>query len=146
MRIHMKNYSKYLLVIWLCLFGLGGSAQSIMNPTVDTIRWEYGDVKNERRGANIKLSGSLISYGSRGFLWIQNGVDYRYSFKILSQQGGWQDANRSGEITYRAVCEGIEGTVRIYKTRTGTNIHLDFKQGGQLTPDITLKIFSIKKM
>ena len=54
----------------------------------------------------VNLGGHFISYAGESFLWVQNGVDRKYTFKTKTVSGDWNDANKNGELVYSVTCNG----------------------------------------
>jgi hypothetical protein len=138
------------LIIFLAflsiVFCTNGYAQNAVNPSSDTVRWNYGRGENKARAEALAISGHLISYGGRGFLWVQNGTDRKYSFQVKSAKGTWQDGEQNGEIVYDATCDGIDGTIRIYRKNREVGIQINFALPDKLTPNVLLEINSYNRM
>ena len=94
----------------------------------------------------ITLSGHLISYGEKGFLWVQDGMELKYSFDVRAVKGDWSDISQNGELIFESVCEGVTGTIRIFKEKRMIKIHMDFTQPNRLTPNIILETNSFQKL
>lgn len=141
----MKKFIQYLISSIILLGSLVVNGQDI-NPETDTVRWDYGKVENKVRSETLSISGHFISYGSKSFLWVQNGMDHKYAFEIKGVKGSWSDITQTGELVYQAVCEGIDGTIRIYRQRRDVIIQLDFAKPDTLSPNIDLQVSSYSKI
>jgi hypothetical protein len=115
-----------------------------INPMTDTIRWEYNTIVNLTNNEVISLQGHLISYGTQTFVWSQNGVESPYTFTAVSTEGNWQDVNTAGTITSSVTCDGLSGTIRLFRENAPA-IQIDFGEPGGLTPHILLQAYSISK-
>jgi len=58
----------------------------------------------------------------------------------------WSKNQQSGELVYKAVCNGVDGTVRITREEGKVAIQLDFTQKDKLTPNVELRINSFSKI
>lgn len=132
--------SLFLVMAFIC------KAQQALNIKSDTISWQYGNGENIAKSESLSITGRFISYGDKSFRWIQNGTDKQYVFDVKSVNGSWPDISKTGEVEYTAVCEGISGTIRIYRSGGSVDIHLDFNQKDKLTPNIVLKVNSFSKI
>lgn len=121
-------------------------AQKLINPESDTIKWSYGRIDNKIRSEALSISGHFISYGGKAFIWSQNGSNHDYFFDVRGAKGSWSDVENSGELVYDAICEGIDGTIRIYGRGRNVVIQLDFRKPDKLTPNIDLRINSYSKL
>ena len=121
-------------------------AQQSISVKNDTISWQYGRGENRAKSESLTISGRFISYGEKGFRWIQNGTDREYYFDVKSVNGSWSDISKTGEVIYTAVCNGVNGTIRIYRAGGSTSIHLDFNQKDKLTPNVVLQVNSFSKI
>jgi len=141
----MCNYTIAIVGI-LLLANYASSAQQLLNPRRDTVRWEYGIVENRVKSETVPHAGHFISYGDNSFLWVQNGVDRKYLFKTRSLKGDWNDAKKNGQLVYRVTCNGEEGTLKLVRTRQRLIVELDFLQPSKTTPHLVLLITSIQKI
>jgi hypothetical protein len=116
------------------------------DPRGDTIQWNYSNVQNRVKSELVNQAGYFINYGGEQFLWVQNGVDRQYSFKTISAQGDWRDAKKNGELIYRVICNGEEGTLKLVRTRTQIFVELDFVKANKTTPHLILQVTSIEKI
>ena len=140
---------KVYLIITGCFLWLASAesyGQKAVNPEADTVKWEYADIRNQVRNEKVDIGGHFISYGGSAFKWIQTGVDREYFFHVRSVEGKWSDADQDGELTYRAACKDIEGTIRISRQRRKLTIVLDFIQPEKQTPHLVLNVGSYTKM
>lgn len=142
----MKTKVIQLLVAIMLAVPLVGKAQKAINVKSDTIKWQYGSGQNIAKSESMSISGYIITYGNKSFLWVQNGTDTKYSFDIKATQGEWLNSNDLGELNYNAVCEGITGTIRLYREKKGMSFHLNFTQTDKQTPNIVLPIISFSKL
>jgi len=122
-----------------------GFAQDI-DPQADTVKWQYEKIDNINTDKTLTSGGYLVSYGSQRLIWNQDGIDKAYVFDIISVQGEWHDTSRNGELLYQAVCDGIEGTVRIFKSGSKRGIEMNFVKPGKETPHVVLQINSHQKI
>lgn len=141
----MQRY-KLLFLLAAITMSYHGYAQKAISPQTDTIRWNYGRIDNKIRSESLSITGHFISYGSKGFLWVQNGSDHDYRFEVKGVKGTWPDVDDRGELVYDAECEGIDGTIRIYGQGKSIVIQLDFRKADKLTPNIDLKVTSYSKL
>ena len=141
----MKSYGLLFLLVAIAL-SHGVYAQKTVSPESDTIKWSYGRIDNRIRSESLSITGHLISYGGKGFLWVQNGSDHDYRFDVKGVKGSWSNADNRGELVYQAECEGIDGTITISGQGKNIVIQLDFRKPDKLTPNIDLKITSYNKL
>jgi hypothetical protein len=134
-----------LMIFLSALLGWTLSNAQVINPEKDTVKWEYGKVQNNLRSESVTISGHFITYGNNGLLWVQNGMDHKYAFEVKSVKGSWCDVSENGELVYGAICEGLEGTVPLYRQRKDVIIQIDFAQPDKLSPNIDLQINSFSK-
>ena len=142
----MRNHTTIALTGILLLAGLASSAQELVNPRLDTVRWEYRSIENRVRSEMVSLRGHFISYAGNSFLWIQDGVDRKYTFYTKSVTGNWTNAGRAGELVYRVTCNGEDGTLRLIRTRRAIIVELDFLLPNKRTPHLYLLVNSIQKI
>ena len=142
----MQNIITTVLACTLLLAYQQMLAQQILNPTLDTARWDYKQIENKVKSETVTLGGHFISYGGQKFLWVQDGVDRQYVFKTKSVTGDWRDSRRSGELVYRVTCNGEEGTLRLVRKATNLMVELDFVHPNKTTPHLVLLITSINKI
>jgi len=143
----MKKCTRFLVIAsMLVVITFVCNAQQSISLKSDTIAWQYGNGENRAKSEALTISGRFISYGEKGFRWIQNGTDKEYLFDVKSVNGSWPDISKTGEVEYQAVCDGISGTIRIYRSGGSVDIHLDFNQKDKLTPNVVLKINSFSKI
>lgn len=136
-----------ILLIAICsMVSKVSTAQDTIDPRGDTIQWNYANVENRVKSELVNQGGYFINYGGESFLWVQNGVDREYVFKTKSVQGDWQDAKQNGELVYRVICNGEEGTLKLVRTRTQIFVELDFVQPNKTTPHLILLVTSINKI
>lgn len=140
----MRNFITITLSSILLLAGFASSAQKVVNPRLDTVRWDYRQIENRVRSEMVTLGGHFISYAGKSFLWVQNGVDREYIFHTKSVKGDWTNAGRIGELVYRVTCNGEEGTLRLIRTPRAIIVELDFKQPNKRTPHLYLLVNSIQ--
>jgi len=142
----MKNLIFYFLIVSIIAMTNICEAQQSLSLKNDTISWRYGNGENRAKSEALTISGRFISYGEKGFRWIQNGTDKEYYFDVKSVSGSWSDIAKTGEVEYRAVCDGISGIIRIYRAGGAVAIHLDFNQKDKLTPNVVLQVNSFSKI
>lgn len=151
LKVFNKRVMRKLILFGLMILSLSITTSVCqaqkLNLKNDTISWEYGRGENKTRSESLTISGRFISYAEKGFLWVQNGTDTKYFFEVkMINKGDWSDTSENGEVEYRAICNGIEGTIRIYRDRQGVSVHLDFNQKDKLTPNVVLQINSFSKV
>jgi hypothetical protein len=140
---------KYAIALTtLSLNLLTGYAQQreAINPMIHTVKWEYGNAENKLRSERLTIRGHLISYGQKKLVWAQDGTDVLYSIDIKSTKGDWQDVAKNGELIYAVQCEGIDGTIRIWRDQGQLRMQLDFSQPDKLTPNLLLEIHAFSKI
>lgn len=142
----MKKNLTVVFIVAISLIVIDAKAQKAVNVTGDTVQWNYGSGLNKARNESMSISGHFISYSNKVMVWVQNGTDTRYTFDIKQVRGAWTDSNARGQIVYEAVCEGISGTISIYRDGSGLAIHLDFAKPDKLTPNIVLPVVSVSKL
>jgi hypothetical protein len=126
--------------------GSVSEAKVVINPQVDTIQWTYGRIENKTRAEKITLSGYFISYGLKGMVWVQTGMERKYSFDIKTAKGDWLNTDETGELLFEATCEGLNGTIRIVKEKKEITILLDFSQPDILSPNVAIEVNSFSKI
>lgn len=142
----MKTHIHLLFIATVCLVAIDANAQRSVNVVGDTVQWNYGSGLNKARSnESMSITGYFISYGDKTMVWVQNGTDTKYTFDIKQVEGAWTDSNKQGQIVYQAVCDGISGTIKIYRDASGLAIHLDFAKPDKLTPNIVLPVVSVTK-
>jgi hypothetical protein len=142
----MDKNIRTTILLSLLLNTSASYAQEAINPEMDTIKWHYGDIRNELRSENINISGHFISYSNKGFLWVQDGIDRTYKFDVKSVEGTWTDAGEKGELIYWASCGGEQGSIRLSRVRGELKIELDFVQPDKYTPHLVLTVDSYIKL
>ncbi len=142
----MRNHMTIAVtgIIWLA--SLSSTAQEVVNPRIDTVKWEYRRIENRVRGEMVSLGGHFISNAGKNFIWIQNGVDRKYTFYTKSVTGNWTNAGRTGELVYHVTCNGEDGTLRLFRTSRAIIVELDFLQPNKRTPHLYLLVNSIQKI
>jgi hypothetical protein len=134
------------MVSSMMLTSIAANGQEVFNPKSDTIKWVYVNGENKTRSEKMNISGHVISYGSSGFLWVQDGTDRKYKIDVKSFKDDWTKSRQYGELVYKAVCNGVDGTVRISREEGKVAIQLDFTQKDKLTPNVELRINSFSKI
>ena len=131
-------------ILWLA--SLSSTAQEVVNPKIDTVRWDYRRIENRVRSEMVSIGGHFISNAGNNFVWIQDGVDRKYTFYTKSVTGNWTNTGGIGELVYRVTCNGEEGTLRLIRTSRAIIVELDFLQPNKRTPHLYLLVNSIQKI
>ena len=142
----MQYYFTLLLIGILWLANFVSTAQGAVNPELDTIRWEYRKIENRVRSEMVSLGGHFISYAGETFVWTQDGVDRKYTFRTKAVTGNWTNASRIGQLVYSVTCNGEDGTLRLIRTPRAIIVELDFLKPNKRTPHLYLLVNSIQKM
>lgn len=142
----MRKFTTISLGVIVSLISIQAEGQKVINPETDTIKWEYTRLENMVKREKINLSGYFISYSDKSFLWIQTGVDRKYSFDVKSVKGDWADVTGKGELIYHVTCNGEEGTLKMHREQGELKIILDFIQPDKRTPYLVLQIDGYTKI
>ncbi len=121
-------------------------AQTI-NPSSDTIRWEYNQVENLLNGDKIAMKGSITSYGDQRYVWEQDGYSIVYEITSNSNKSSsWSSTTADGDMESSATCKGLSGVVTIRRSKDQVTIELNFEQTGKLSPHLILTVNSFSKI
>jgi len=136
---------KLMIVALLSIMCLTSKAQ-LINPTTDTIKWEYTYVENVLNGDKLNKKGSITSYGDKQYIWEQDGHNISYVIESSSSKSSWQSVADDGNLESSATCNGINGAVTIRRSRNQITIELNFEQSGKLLPHLILTVASFSKI
>lgn len=128
------------------LYGVVAQAQSSPNIASDTIQWNYASIRNLTNNDLINESGHFVSYGSQSLRWIQDGFNNPYTFEITGFSGSWTDLGTDGTVIFNVACNGVSGTLRIYRENAVLQVHLDMGEAGALTPHLLITISAYNKV
>ncbi len=118
-----------------------------INPSTDTIRWEYNQVENLLNGDKVAMKGSITSYGDQRYVWEQDGYATVYEIVTSSKKSSsWSSATADGDMESTATCKGISGVVTIRRSKDQVTIELNFEQTGKLSPHLILTVYSFSKI
>ena len=136
---------KVLFTALLVLACIAIQAQTI-NPSTDTIKWEYNQVENLLNGDKLDMKGSITSYGDKRYVWEQDGYPTVYEIESSSNKSSWTSATVDGNLESSATCKGLNGVVTIKRSKNQVTIEVNFEQPGKLSPHLILTVSSFSKL
>ncbi len=146
MKILCAKTNVKLLITVLFVFTYPSTIAQTINPSTDTIKWEYNKVENLLNGEKLDVKGSITSYGDKRYVWEQYGYATIYEIESNSNKSSWSSVTVDGNIESSATCQGLSGVVTIKRSKDQISIELNFEQVGKLSPHLILTISSFSKI
>lgn len=146
MKILRPKTNMKLLITVLFVFTYPVTFAQTINPSIDTIRWEYNQVENLLNGDRLEMKGSITSYGDKRYVWEQDGYTTTYEIVTSSNKSSWTTATTDGNLESAATCKGLSGVVTIKRSKDKITIELNFEQTGKLSPHLVLTVNSFSKI
>jgi hypothetical protein len=124
----------------LLLISLGDFAYAQINIRQDTLVWHISSIQNAQAQTISTTKAQIITYGSSKIDWIQKQGKKRYTYTIQNTQGNWTNPNTLGEITQKAIIQGLEVQFIFKRDPKGLQIRL-YKKSGNTYDELLFTYF-----